>query len=38
MPATYYIHIGLQCKVGDHTTLHAFAFDLPPVSESSRCN
>jgi len=22
MPATYYIHIGLQCKVGDRTTLH----------------
>jgi len=22
MPATYYIHIGLQWKVGDHTTLH----------------
>jgi len=23
MPATYYIHIGLECKVGDHTTLQA---------------
>ena len=22
MPATYYIHTGLQYKVGDHTTLH----------------
>jgi len=22
MPATYYIHIGLLWKVGDHTTLH----------------
>jgi len=22
MPATYYIHLGLQWKVGDHTILH----------------
>jgi len=22
VPAIYYFHIGLQCKLGDHTTLH----------------
>jgi len=26
MPVTYYIHIGLQWKVGDHTTLQSLNF------------
>jgi len=32
MPATYYIHMGLQWKVGNHTTLQVFSRSLKMVS------
>ena len=35
MPATYYIHIGLQWKVGDHTTLHTVLLLATPTSDLS---
>jgi len=28
MPASYYIHIDLQCKVGDHTSLQSIQTEL----------
>jgi len=38
MPATYYIHVGLQWKMGDHTTLQELILSTWQLNFKSKCS